>query len=145
MAVRRTRKKLLTKAQRLARERAIIKDLRAGKLSYRKIATKHKVSLPTVNAKARKAGISRRPGTRVTARTTRPKARAKTRIRSVAKRTTRKATTRGKVRARTTKKWTARSSDRFNEQFRELVMSYYPSMPLAKFERLTKQINKAIS
>jgi hypothetical protein len=52
-------RKLLTRTERLARERAIIQDLRAGLLSYRKIAAKHRVSLPTVNAKARKAGIRR--------------------------------------------------------------------------------------
>ena len=44
-------KRTLTKTQRAAREKRIIADLRAGKLSYRKIAAKHKVSLPTVNGR----------------------------------------------------------------------------------------------
>jgi len=50
---------ILSKAQMLARVKAIIADIRAGVLSYRDIAAKHGVSLPTVNNKARKAGISR--------------------------------------------------------------------------------------
>ena len=61
------RKTSLSKAQLAAREKAIIADIAAGKLSYRKIAEKHGVSLPTVNNKARKAGISRgrRPGAKI--------------------------------------------------------------------------------
>ncbi len=45
--------------ERIKREAAIIADIKAGELSYRQIASKHEVSLPTVNNKARKAGISR--------------------------------------------------------------------------------------
>lgn len=45
--------------ERIKREAAIIADIKAGELSYRQIAQKHEVSLPTVNNKARKAGISR--------------------------------------------------------------------------------------
>lgn len=57
-------KPALSPARLAARERAIVADIKAGKLSYRQIAKKHGVSLPTVNNKARKAGISRgrRPG-----------------------------------------------------------------------------------
>jgi len=49
---------------------------------------------------------------------------------------------------RVTRKTTGRSSrspEQFNEQFRWLVMSYYPNMPLKRFERLTKLISKAIA
>lgn len=53
--------------EQLKREAAIISDIKAGELSYRQIADKHSVSLPTVNNKARKAGISRgrRKGARI--------------------------------------------------------------------------------
>ncbi len=53
------RKARLTPAEMVKREKAIIADIKAGVLSYREIAAKHGVSLPTVNNKARKAGISR--------------------------------------------------------------------------------------
>jgi len=83
-----TTKRILTKAQRLVREKAIIRDLRGAKLSYRKIAEKHKVSLPTVNAKARKAGITRsRRGPAALARTARTRARTTTRTRATTTRT----------------------------------------------------------
>lgn len=139
--------KVLSKVQRLARERAIIRDLRAGKMSYRKIAERHHVSLPTVNAKARKAGITRSrrgPAAFVTTKAIRRT------------RTTRKTTT--PTFARTTRRYTrrtvakptffgrgTRSPEKFNESFRWLVMNYYPNMPLKKFERLTKMISKVIS
>ena len=161
-----TRKRILTKAQRLVREKAIIRDLRGAKLSYRKIAEKHKVSLPTVNAKARKAGITRsRRGpaalvraTRTRARTTTPtratttRTRAKARTRTVArakrkvwkKKTTRR-TTAARTVARRTVRPTTRSVEKFNEQLRWLVLNYYPNMPLKKFEHLTKIVGKAIS
>jgi DNA-binding CsgD family transcriptional regulator len=53
------RKPRLTPAEMAKREKAIIDDIKAGVLSYREIALKQGVSLPTVNNKARKAGISR--------------------------------------------------------------------------------------
>lgn len=53
------RKPRLSPKQMAEREKAIIEDIKAGVLSYREIAAKHGVSLPTVNNKARKAGISR--------------------------------------------------------------------------------------
>ena len=157
-----TRKRPLTQTQRLAREQRIIKDLKAGKLSYRKIAVKHSVSLPTVNAKSRKAGISRsRRGPAATLKTTRAKARTTTKRTTLAKRTSvkttrarktvarKKTTTRRKstpkVVARTAVRRTAPRSARFNEQLRWLVMNYYPNMPLKKFEKLTTTIAKAIS
>ncbi|MBU1699803.1 MAG: hypothetical protein KJ970_15785 [Candidatus Eisenbacteria bacterium] len=49
---------------RLERERGIIEDLKKGDLTYREIAKKYNVSLPTVNTKARKAGIVRPRGRR---------------------------------------------------------------------------------
>lgn len=54
-----TRKRRLSAEQMASREKAIIEDIKAGILSYREIALKQGVSLPTVNNKARKAGISR--------------------------------------------------------------------------------------
>jgi DNA-binding CsgD family transcriptional regulator len=53
------RKPRLSPEQMAKREKAIIEDIKAGVLSYREIALKQGVSLPTVNNKARKAGISR--------------------------------------------------------------------------------------
>jgi DNA-binding CsgD family transcriptional regulator len=138
MAVKKTTRKVLSQAQRITREKAIIHDLRAGSLSYRKIAAKHHVSLPTVNAKARKAGIRRRPtGRRAIA--------AQAPARLVARRAVRTATR--KARTRTTRRAYPGSgaATRFNENFRKLVMSYYPSMPLAKFERLTRMIRQAVT
>ena len=151
-----TRKRTLTPTQRLAREQRIIKDLKVGKLSYRKIAAKHKVSLPTVNAKARKAGISRsRRGPAAKLKTTRPVAKTTRARTSYAKRSTvkakatRKTTARRKtstrVVARTAVRRSAPKTAKFNEQLRWLVMDYYPNMPLKKFEKLTKTISKAIS
>lgn len=153
----------LTPARRLAREKAIIKDLKTGKLSYRQIAAKHKVSLPTVNAKARKAGISRarvkktstvarKPKTaarktrmttrktrtttrRTTSATRRPTARKKVAHRKVTRKTTRTRTTTARTIAR---------AEHFTNQFRELVMSYYPNMPLRTYERLHRTISKAL-
>jgi hypothetical protein len=91
----------LTKAQLLKREKAIIADIKAGALSYRQIAAKHKVSLPTVNNKARKAGISRgrrkgaklfvaAPKRKVAKKAT--KKATKKAVRKTAKKATRKAT-----------------------------------------------------
>jgi hypothetical protein len=98
------RKKILTKAQRLTRERAIIKDLRAGKLSYRKIAAKHKVSLPTVNAKARKAGIrrSRSGPAGLRKATTRPRTTMKARRTTTKARRTKSTARKTRVTTRTT-------------------------------------------
>ena len=152
VAKKKTTKKVLTKAQRLVREKAIIRDLRGGKLSYRKIAAKHRVSLPTVNAKARKAGISRRSATKVTARTRRTTT-TTPRVRATARRTTtrkpaRRTTTRKRTTARTVARTTVRTSrtrEHFNDQFRSLIMNYYPNMPLRKFEKLNTIVKKAIS
>ncbi len=165
-------RKLLTRAERLARERAIIQDLRAGLLSYRKIAAKHKVSLPTVNAKARKAGIrrSRRGPAALMAKTrvraAKPVRRRKVARRKVARRkVARKATLRTKARVtarrvRKVRRAPARAALRrmargaiargprgaraFREQFRELVMRHYPNISLKAFARLTSVIDRAL-
>ncbi|MFH1142960.1 MAG: hypothetical protein V1774_00270 [Candidatus Eisenbacteria bacterium] len=139
VAKKRTRK-TLTATQRITRERAIIHDLKGGDLSYRQIAAKHKVSLPTVNAKARKAGIRRRGV-----------ALSKTRI----ARTTMTAPQRRRTIHKGRRLMQPRQAQRttvgvgrtagFNEQFRSLVMQYYPSMPLARFERLRMMVRRAMS
>lgn len=148
----------LTPARRLAREKAIIKDLKAGKMSYRQIAAKHKVSLPTVNAKARKAGITRSRVKKTTTVTRKPKTAArKTRMtarktRTTTRRTTsatrrptaRKKVTRKTTRTRTAMPRTQARAKQFTNQFRELVMSYYPNMPLRTYERLHRTIAKAL-
>jgi hypothetical protein len=144
MAAAKKKTKVLTKAERLTRERAIIADLRAGEMSYRSIAVKHGVSLPTVNAKARKAKIRRRPGARVMAKGKRTKLVAKP------KRVVRKVTRRKKVRkvavhSRRATWAVKRSTERFHEQFMALVMTYYPNISLARFERLARQIQRFIA
>jgi hypothetical protein len=85
------RKPRLTPEQMASREKAIIADIKAGVLSYREIALKNGVSLPTVNNKARKAGISRgrRKGAKIVVAAIRR--RTKKVARKVAKKTTRKA------------------------------------------------------
>jgi hypothetical protein len=146
-------KKPITKAQRVAREKAIIKDLRGGKMSYRQIALKHMVSLPTVNAKARKAGITRtRRGP-----TAKPVARKKLGIAKTTMRT-KKATARKKVvkktvaRKKVARKTTtrvvsrsARSAEKFQSQFKDLVLNYYPKMSLKAYEKLNKAVVKALA
>lgn len=143
MVMKRRTQKVLTKMQRVTREKAIIKDLHAGSMSYRQIAKKHHVSLPTVNAKARKAGITRRRGriSRAIVGKATPRTTAKARIQTA------KRTYRRRVKAHAVHRaWTGgRSDTRFNENFRKLVMSYYPTMPLAKFERLTKMIRQVVA
>lgn len=147
-------KKLLTRAERMAREKAIIQDLKAGQMSYRAIALKHKVSLPTVNSKARKAGITRsRRGPaalKATARTMvakpargrkpgrkpGPKPMLSAKTRAVARRGGRKpAAARGPV---------GRGAHAFRSQFRDLIMRHYPNISLKAFDRLTNAIERAL-
>ncbi len=144
MAAARKKTKLLTKAERLTRERAIIADLRAGTMSYRSIAIKHGVSLPTVNAKARKAKIRRRPGARVMSKGKRTKLVAKS-TKVVRKVTRRKKVRKTAVHARRATWAMKRSTERFHEQFMALVMTYYPNISLARFERLARQIQRFIA
>jgi transposase len=143
MAAAKKKAKVMTKAERLVRERAIIVDLRAGEMSYRSIAMKHGVSLPTVNAKARKAKIRRRPGARVMAKGKRTKLVAKpTRV---VRKKKRQVKVRGKaVHARRATWAMKRSTERFHEQFMALIMNYYPNISLARFERLARQIQRFI-
>ncbi len=137
---------VLTKAQRLRREQAIIRDLKGGKLSYRQIAAKHGVSLPTVNSKARKAKIRRsRSGPGSTRTVARKTTRRPTTMRAKSRPTARKKTTRKTTRRPATTTWASpRSVSRFENAFRELVMSYYPNMPLKSFERLNRAVTKAL-
>ena len=126
----------LTKNQRLKREERIIRDIKAGKLSYRLIADKHSVSLPTVNNKARKAGISRgrRKGAKI--------------VVAGPRRAAKKATKRTAPATRRTKTaQPVRRSARpeFGEAFRELVLQHHPDMSLRKFDRLSQMIAKEIS
>ncbi len=164
-------KKMLTRAQRLARERAIIKDLKTGLLSYRKIALKHKVSLPTVNSKARKAGITRsRRGPAALAPAASLRAKRTTTRRKPARRTAaRKATLRTKARTTSRRKGAVRKARRyatrataarrtargpvaraprgaraFREQFRSLVMHHFPNISLKQFARLTAVIERSL-
>ncbi len=126
----------LTKAQRLRREERIIKDIKAGKLSYRLIAEKHSVSLPTVNNKARKAGVSRgrRKGATV--------------VVAGPGRATRKAVTRTVRKSRVTKATRAprrAAKAGFGDAFRELVLQHHPTISLKQFDRLSQLIEKEIS
>lgn len=164
-------RKMLTRAQRLAREKAIIKDLKAGLLSYRKIALKHKVSLPTVNSKARKAGITRsRRGPAALAAPTKMRAKRTITRRKAARRpaarkatlqTRTRTTARRKGTVRKTRRYTARAAAprrtargaaargprgarAFREQFRSLVMHHYPNISLKQFARLTAVIERSL-
>jgi hypothetical protein len=107
MAVRRSRrgarKPRLSAAEMASREKAIIADIKAGVLSYREIAAKQGVSLPTVNNKARKAGISRgrRKGAKIIVAPLRsgPKPRVKKAVRkAVVRKAAKKAVVRKAVR-----------------------------------------------
>jgi DNA-binding CsgD family transcriptional regulator len=108
------RKPRLSAAEMASREKAIIDDIKAGVLSYREIALKQGVSLPTVNNKARKAGISRgrRKGAKIIVPALRsgPKPKAK----KAARKTTRKAGKKAAKKAarRTTKKVARRGPGR---------------------------------
>lgn len=103
------RKPRLTPEQMASRENAIIEDIKAGVLSYREIALKNGVSLPTVNNKARKAGISRgrRKGAKIVVAPLRRRAKkvakkaGKKTGRKVARKATKKVARRGPGRPRT--------------------------------------------
>jgi hypothetical protein len=88
------RKPRLSADEMVSREKAIIEDIKAGVLSYREIALKQGVSLPTVNNKARKAGISRgrRKGAKIIVPALRsgPKPKAKATAKKATKKATRK-------------------------------------------------------
>lgn len=159
-----TQSKSTRKVDMLKREKAIIADIKAGKLSYREIAHKHGVSLPTVNNKARKAGISRgrRKGARiVVAGPARKKAvrkvarKAKKAVRKVARKTVRKPATAAApvVRAPRARKVVRRRSKRVVRQvshstfcgdLRELLLKYNPNISLRRYEKIAKLVELAI-
>lgn len=126
-----TRSSTLTKKQREAREKAIVSDLKAGKLSYRRIAEKHSVSLPTVNNKAKKFGISR--GRRKNASIVVPAPR----------RTTRAASTRGAARAASPRRQPSANGG-FGDALRTLVLEHYPNITLAQFDRLSQAVHNEL-
>lgn len=157
----------LTKAQLLKREKAIIADIRGSVLSYRQIAKKHKVSLPTVNNKARKAGISRgrRKGAKIlvaapkrtkAARKAVRKAPRRKAMRKAARRKARKAVPmvtdlpvmrKTRKRARRVRRVRAvraiRAGGRksaFVEAMRELVLRYRPNISLKAYDRLVRTV-----
>ena len=148
------RRKRLDKTAQKAREAAIIADLKAGVLSYRLIAQKHKVSLPTVNAKARKAGITRPRGRRpasampmvaMMARSAKSQAARKGApvTMKVRRRARRRGRPRGRMAARVVRSTTTKGN--FQDAFRAMVLQYYPRLTLAQFDKLSKMIAKAIS
>jgi hypothetical protein len=165
------KRRRISKEDMAVRESAIIEDIKAGVLSYRQIAAKHGVSLPTVNNKARKAGISR--GRRKGARTIVPSIRRKTAkvARKAARKTTRKAARRGRpplaaatgeapaIRRPAGRRpvgrptgarrgrppGAARVKQGFDAAFRDLVLQHYPTISLVKFEKLAKAVEAAIS
>jgi hypothetical protein len=140
------RVKRLDRAAMKKREAAIIRDLKAGRLSYRMIAQKHGVSLPTVNAKARKANIRRPRGRRPAGATVvtmkagvrRPRPRRKTTLR--AKKT---AVRRARPRTRTTRRVATKAAP-FQDAFRRVVLHYYPGITLKKFDKLAKLVTQAV-
>ncbi|MEZ4652235.1 MAG: hypothetical protein R3E12_01130 [Candidatus Eisenbacteria bacterium] len=131
----RTAKKL-TKADRLRREKAIVGDIKAGTLSYRQIAQKYGVSLPTVNNKARKAGISRgrRKGAKILVKGPRPGRTAKRATRRTATAAPRAASA-GTIVA---------GNGSFQEAFRALVLEHYPNISLREFDRLSQAVERII-
>lgn len=145
----RTAKKL-TSVERLRREKAIIADIKAGVLSYRQIAAKHAVSLPTVNNKARKAGISRgrRKGAKIIVRGPRPGRTAKKSTKKKTK-TTRTAAAAPKKRVRRTRGTARRSTPArggsFQAAFRALVLQHYPNISLRDFERLNDAVTREVA
>lgn len=148
--VRAPRRKRLDKSAQKAREAAIIADLKAGKLSYRLIAGKHKVSLPTVNAKARKANISRPRGRRpavaapMVAMAAKPAKRGRPRrVAGPVAMKVRRGRPRGRVAARIVRAIAPRGA--FQNAFREMVLRFYPKLTLAQFDKLSKMIDKAVS
>jgi hypothetical protein len=136
--VRRNRGRLDRDAQK-AREVAIIADLKAGHMSYREIAQKHGVSLPTVNAKARKANIRRPRGRR---RLVPAAASAAARGRQA------KAVPAVKKPARKRRVRTAAGRrpgrpirpSSFMEAFRSMVLEHFPNLTLKQYDRLVRLV-----
>jgi DNA-binding CsgD family transcriptional regulator len=153
----RRRRAVLDRAQLKQREIGIIADLKAGALSYRKIADKWKVSLPTVNAKARKANIHRPRGRRpmgvtvVPVKIGRPAATPKRRGRPPKKApaTLAPVAKAAKVRRRGRKVARRRaavvSRPKFMDAFRELLLHHYPAIAYVKVHRLEKVLDKELA
>jgi hypothetical protein len=127
------RRVALDRDARKVREAAIIEDLKKGDLSYRMIAEKHGVSLPTVNAKARKAGVRRPRGRRPMAATAGKAKRGRPRG----------AASRPASNGRRSV-MTSGSGAGFDEAFRQMVLQYFPSITLAEFDRLAKLVERAV-
>ncbi len=153
----RRRRAVLDRAQLKQREIGIIGDLKAGLLSYRKIADKWKVSLPTVNAKARKANIHRPRGRRpmgvkvVPVKLGRPVAAPKRRGRPPKKVAASVApiAMKAKPRKRVRKAAKARAAvvrrPKFMDAFRELLLHHFPAIAYVKVNRLEKVLDKELS
>lgn len=140
--VRRAPARLDRKAQK-KREQAIIADLKAGLLSYREIAHKHSVSLPTVNAKARKAGIRRPRGRRRAAAVIAAKAPRRGRSRPTRNAPAVEAKAAPVRRARRRPPRRDRRSQRatgFMDAFRKMILGYFPNLTLQKYDRLVRII-----
>lgn len=156
----RPRRAVLDRAQLKQRELGIIADLKAGILSYRKIALKWKVSLPTVNAKARKAGIRRPRGRRpagviavpvkigrpVVAKKTGRKAKKVAAAAPVVARPAAKAPKAKRGARRVVKRrQTAARRPKFMDALRDLLLQHYPAIPYMKVQRLEKILEKELS
>ena len=140
----------LDRAAQKKREQLIIADLKAGEMSYREIAHKHGVSLPTVNAKARKAGIRRPRGRRRAAVVAAAKA-PRRRGRPAAAPAVAKAAPRKRRRGRPRRvgrpgRPAARRPGRppkaagFMDAFRKMVLGYFPNLTLQRYDRLVRII-----
>ncbi len=154
----RKRRAVLDRAQLKQREIGIIADLKAGALSYRKIADKWKVSLPTVNAKARKANIHRPRGRRpmgvkvVPVRIGRPTPTAKkvgrpakkiaATIAPIAKVKLARLRKRGRRVAKA--RFAIAKRPKFMDAFRELLLHHYPAIAYVKVHRLEKVLGKEL-
>jgi DNA-binding CsgD family transcriptional regulator len=154
------RKRRLSKEDLAKREKQIIEDIKAGTLSYREIALKNGVSLPTVNNKARKAGISRgrRRGARIVVAAKLRRAGKKAVARAVVRRRVRAAVVskvatavarrRGPGRPpgrRGRPRGAARTQADFAGAFRELVLKHYPNISLIVFDRLARLVENEVS
>lgn len=156
------RKKESAGVDRDSRDQAIFEDLKAGALSYRQIAKKYAVSLPTVNNKARKFGISRgrRPGAKILVpairRTPGNAAKNAAKLAAGAKRLrTPAATAAPAPDARPRRKpgrppkvarvLSPAARGGFADAFRELVLQYYPNISLKQFERLSETMARELA
>jgi hypothetical protein len=143
-------KKVISGVDREVREKAIVVDLKAGDLSYRQIAQKHGVSLPTVNNKARKFGISRgrRPGAKILVPAIRrsSKKTAARAVRAGAKRPVGRPRKKvGRPRKAMTAARPTRSAAGFGDALRELLLQYYPDISLRQFENLNEIVNRELA